>query len=75
MFDAIIAKVVLGWIRTGVAASAGGLVAHGYLTSSENQQFVGAVMTLVPLMFSAYDKWHAEQSKNAAILAASKSEK
>jgi hypothetical protein len=68
MFDSLISKVVLGWIRHFIGMGAALLVAHGYWTSSQGDQALGAIMALVPLAFSAYDKWHALQVKNTALL-------
>ena len=68
MLDNIISKVILGWIRHAITAFGAGLVTHGYLTTDQDQQAIGALMTLVPILFSAYDKWHAAASKQAALL-------
>lgn len=73
MFDSIIAKIVLGWIRHAVLGF-GALLAHkGLLTSDQATTFTGAIMVIVPLAFSAYDKWQAQQKQNAAVLAAAQS--
>lgn len=69
MFDSIIAKIVLGWIRHFVSMGGTALVAHGYLTLSQGQEFTGALMTIVPLLFSAYDKFQAQQAAQAKALA------
>lgn len=69
MFDSIIAKIILGWIRHMVGMAGAVMVSHGYLSADQGQQFAGAVMVIVPLLFSAWDKFQAQQAKNAAILA------
>ena len=67
MFDSIITKVILGWIRHMVGVAGGGLVTSGLLTSDQANQAVGAVMVIVPLAFSAYDKYQAQQSTAKAV--------
>jgi len=68
MFDHIITKVLLGWVRHLISGFGGSLVAQGLLTQDQSNQAVGAVMILVPLMFSAYDKFQAKQAADQAIL-------
>lgn len=75
MLDSIISKVVLGWIRHAVLGFGAVLVKQGLETQSEANQLTGALMVIVPLAFSAYDKWQAQQKANAAILAAAKGNK
>lgn len=66
--DQLVSKIVLGWARHLVGMGAAALVAKGYLDGAQSEQLTGALMTLVPLGFSAYDKWHAMQAvKTAAI--------
>ena len=75
MVDHIIAKIILGQIRHFIGIAGGALVSHGLLTSDQGQQFDGALLALVPLAFSAYDKWQANNAANTAILAAAKGAK
>lgn len=66
MFENVVSKVVLGVIRHIVTAFGGGLVTHGLATQNESNQLVGAVMMLVPIAFSVYDKWQAQGKLNQA---------
>jgi len=72
MLDHIISKVILGWLRHLIGAAGGALVGAGLFDQDQSQQFQGALMILVPLLFSAYDKWSAQQKANQAILATAK---
>jgi len=65
--DNIISKVILGLIRHILTTAGGGLVAHGLVTGQQWSDVVGAIMVIVPVMFSAYDKWQAEQARSAAV--------
>lgn len=60
--DNIITKIVLGWARHFIAMGAAALVAKGYLDGAQGDELTGALIALVPLAFSAYDKWHAQQA-------------
>ena len=70
MFDSIISKVVLGWIRHGVLGLGAIVVRDGYLSADQGAQLTGAIMVIVPLAFSAYDKWQAQNAKDKAVIAA-----
>lgn len=64
--NGLFAKVILGWVRTGIACYAGSLAAQGYLTGAESQEVTAAFVALIPIAFSAYDKWHATQAADFA---------
>jgi len=64
--DSIITKVILGWARHFIGMGAAALVAHGYLDGAQGDELVGGLVALVPLAFSAYDKWHAMQATKFA---------
>ena len=64
--DSIITKVVLGWARHAIGMGAAALVAKGYLTADQGSELTGALIALVPLAFSAYDKWHATKATQFA---------
>lgn len=68
MFDHLISKVVLGWIRHLIGMAGAALASDGYFTADQSMQFEGALMILVPLLFSAYDKWQAQNQQNQAVL-------
>lgn len=70
LLDHVIARIVLGQIRHWVTVLGASLVTKGLLTSDQNNQMIGAVMVVVPLLFSAYDKMQAQKAKDAAVLAA-----
>lgn len=61
MLDNLVGKVILGWVRHFLSGATLTLVAHGYWTNDQQQQAVGAILTLLPLALSAYDKWNATQ--------------
>lgn len=60
MLEGIIGKIVLGFIRHSVSGLGTGLVTQGILQSDQQTQFVGSVMFLVGVGFSAYDKVQAK---------------
>lgn len=62
----LIGKITLGIIRHFVGQFGAGLVTQGLLTNTEATQGVGAVMVLISLGFSAYDKWQAHSKLQAA---------
>lgn len=72
--DGILGQIVkagsLGFLRHAAGAGGAALVAHGLMTQSQDQQFVGAMATLGALGFSVYDKWKAQKDKQAAVAAA-----
>ena len=68
--DDLISKVILGAIRHFLTTAGGGLIAHGVVTGDQWNDVVGAIMVVVPIAFSAYDKIQAEQSKAKAMLVA-----
>lgn len=70
--NSLIGSIFMGWIRHGLSAGGGTLVASGIISSSAEQQAIGAIMVLVPIVLSGYQKWSAQQKTNAAILAAAK---
>lgn len=59
--------VVLGIIRHVLTTGAGALVADGLMTGSEASDGVGAIVVLIGIGWSAYDKW--QRAKAAAALA------
>jgi hypothetical protein len=64
--DTLLGKLVMGLIRHGLTTAAGGLVAHGWLTGSQAQEGVGAVVVLIGLGLSVYDKVSAHAKLTAA---------
>ncbi len=64
--DSIVTKVILGWVRHAIAMGAAALVTKGYLDGAQGDELTGALVALVPLAFSAYDKWHAMQATKFA---------
>jgi len=54
--DSLIGKIALAVLRHAVGSASAGLVVAGYLTKDQDQQAIGAVMTLITLGFSIYDK-------------------
>lgn len=68
--EALLGRIALGWIRHGVGMFGAYMLAHGYWTSSQSAQATGALITLIPLLFSAIDKFEAESAKNKALLKA-----
>ena len=74
MFQELLGKIALGWIRHAVMGLGVWLVHSGLLTSSQSDQATGALMILVPLAFSALDKFEALQARNNAILKAAEAQ-
>lgn len=72
LFDNIVGNIVLGIVRHGVTAFGGWLLANGLIDKASDQQLEGALLTLVPIGFSVWDKWQAKQKADAAIIAAAK---
>lgn len=70
MFQDILGRIALGWLRHGVSVFGGYMVAHGLLTAAQSEQASGALLTLLPLMFSALDKYQQQQAANSALLKA-----
>ena len=68
--DGLFTKVILGWARHFIGMGAAALVAKGYLDGSQGDQLTGALVALVPLAFSAYDKLHAMRAKQTAVASA-----
>lgn len=66
----LVKNILLGQVRHYVGLLGIWLVKDGLLDNSQATQMTGAIMVIVPLALSAYDKWQAIQAKNAAILAA-----
>jgi len=64
----ILGNIALGVLRHFVTTAAGGLVANGYLTHDQAQQGAGAVMVIVALGFSVYDKMKARAAQQAALM-------
>lgn len=60
--DGIVGNIVLGMLRHGLTSVSGGLVAHGYLTGDQQQQAVGAILTVIGIGFSVYDKYAAKKA-------------
>lgn len=48
--------IVLGFIRHALTAAGGALVAKGYLTTPDVEAVVGAVLGLIGVGLSVYDK-------------------
>lgn len=51
--------VIMGQVRTGLAALAGGLVTQGYLTSDQSTQVVGGAVALLAAVWSGVSKYLA----------------
>lgn len=67
----LLLQMLLGQVRTGVAALGAYLTTYGLTVSGEMQtQLVGAAMVVVSLILSATDKWWAERKKRNAEVAA-----
>lgn len=62
----IIGKIILGWVRHLIGMGAAAAVAQGYLDHGQSEELTGALVALVPLAFSAFDKWHALQAQKFA---------
>jgi hypothetical protein len=67
--DSLVGKVVNGWLRHFIGIGAGCLATHGLITHAQSQEVVGAVMTLLPIVWSAYSKWSAQQKLHDAEIA------
>lgn len=65
MFQSLFAKIAWGIIRHTITTLGGGLVADGVLSNDENSQLVGAVMTVLGIAWSGYEKYKAH--KNAVV--------
>lgn len=65
ILDSVVSKVVLGIIRHAVTAWGGTLVAKGLASSDQINQIVGAIMVIVPIAFSIYDKMQTQAQKGA----------
>lgn len=57
--DGLVGKITLGIIRHFVTAAFAALAAKGLIDQSASEQAIGAVMVLIPIAFSAWDKVHA----------------
>ncbi len=66
----IFTPVLMGQIRTVLATVGGGLVAHGYINDSTLNLWIGIVMALVPVVWSAYSKFNAEKKTAVREVAA-----
>jgi len=64
--ESIIGKIALGVVRHVVTGWGGALVVHGWATQDQANQLVGAVMVIVPIAFSIYDKMQAQSKLKAA---------
>lgn len=68
ILDGVVAKVVLGIIRHVVAGWGASLVTQGLASQDQVNQIVGAIMVIVPIGFSIYDKMQAQSAAKAAVL-------
>lgn len=59
--EGIIGKITLGIIRHMVSGMAAGMVTKGLMDQSTSAQAVGALMFLITVGFSVYDKVNAGQ--------------
>jgi len=67
----LLMQVLLGQVRTGVAALGAYLGTYGLTVSGEMQtQLVGAAMVIVALVLSGLDKWWAKGKKDTAEVTA-----
>ena len=65
--NTLIWNIVEGVARHVVTYAAGVMVAHGYLADDQTTQLVGAVMALLAIGWSAYNKHHAETRVAVAL--------
>jgi hypothetical protein len=72
LFDSLIAKMAAGIMRHAVSGFCGMMLAHGFITKAQDEQAYSAILVLIPIGLSAYDKWSQQQKADAAILEASK---
>lgn len=64
--DGIVGKITMGIIRHFVTVGFTGLVAKGLLDKSAAEQGAGAVIVLITIAFSAWDKIKAHSDLQAA---------
>lgn len=67
--DTLIFKIGGSIIRHGLTSAAGALVTAGYLSDSDAAQVVGAIMALVGIAWSAYQKHGQIKEVQAALVA------
>lgn len=68
--ESILGKIALGWLRHAIMGIGVWLVHSGYISSDQSSELTGALMVAIPILFSALDKWEAQQAKNKAVLQA-----
>lgn len=68
--NSLVGSIFMGWVRHAVTAFGAGLVTNGYLSAAQDQQVVGAILVIIPIALSGYQKYSAKAKANAAILAA-----
>lgn len=61
--DGVISRVILGLIRHLVGIFFAGWTAKEWMTGDQQTAAVTAVMTLVPILFSVYDKMQKKDPK------------
>lgn len=66
--DTLIFKIGGSIIRHGLTSAAGALVTAGYLSNSDATQAVGAVMALIGIAWSAYQKRGQVKEVQAALV-------
>jgi hypothetical protein len=59
--------IIGSFVRSGLMAAGAGLVTNGTISSSQEQQAVGAVMTLLGLAWSVYQKLQQRKVVVAAV--------
>lgn len=57
---------ILGIVRHLLTSAAGGLIAHGYLTTDQSQQIIGGLIAIIGVAWSLYQKYEQQQAAKAA---------
>lgn len=60
MFQTLLANIVTGFIRHSLTTLGGGLVASGYISSDQDSQAIGAILTVLGIAWSAWQKYKAQ---------------
>lgn len=57
MIGTFVRGLVLDWLQHGLTVLGAGFVSNGLITASQNQQAIGALMTIVGIGWSAADEY------------------
>lgn len=63
--DSLAGKIILGLVRHTLNGILAGYVAKGLLTNDQETTALSAIMLLVPIGLSVYDKIQSHQTKGA----------